>query len=660
MYHTSPYLKYMDIAVDQRQISTNEKVQIGKQVRADLVEHLYQGCLPGTITGLLVSFLLFLDYRGYTNQSLLIIWLVVFDTMMIALSALFFIYVKFKYMFSSITWEWAYSITMAGCAVCWVPGIFLMPSDIMRESLALILIFLATTGYSTGSIGQFPLAVVSLNIILLPLAISCFMKGGIFYNIIGAYSLIYMFFLIGINRRSTDWFKDSLKLKLENTLVSYQANHDLLTELPNQRLLPQYIEAAINVISNTQNTFALVCFSLNRMEMINDSLGHQAGDSIIQSVAGRLNALAQRARNEMTQYVVTISRKDTFNILLVPIKVEAIEAKVKELFTILDDPFYLEQQSVKITASTGISVFGKDGSDAHALLINADAAMFRAKQYGGNRIEFYRAEINAQTPKQLELETDLHDAIKNNQLEVYYQPLVDLKTGKINGMEALLRWIHPIRGFISPAHFIPLAEETGLIVPIGAWVMEQACAQTLKWHQMGYSTLRVAVNLAGKQLQEINLIETIQAILQKTGLSKEFLELEITETAILDETVIHVIKEFKRVGLNLAVDDFGTGYSGLSYLKRFSIDKLKIDQSFVRDIPANEESITIVSAIIAMAKELDVKTLAEGVETKEQLDFLIAKGCDYVQGYYFSKPVDAKSFTQLLVEDKISLHANVQ
>ncbi len=651
----------MDIVVDQRQISQDEKVRIGKQVRADLVEHLYQGCLPGTITGLLVSTLLFLDYYGYTNTYLLITWLVFFDLMMISLSALFFIYIKFKYMFSLFAWEWIYSIAMTGCAISWIPSILLMPDDRTRQSLALILIFLATTGYSTGTIGQFRLGVVTLNIILFPLAIICFYKGGIFYNIIGAYSLIYMFFLIGINHRSTQWFKDSLKLKLENTLVSYQANHDLLTNLPNQRLLPQYVDIAVNTVKNTQDTFAVVCFSLNRMEVINDSLGHQAGDSIIQSVASRLTALAQRAKNEKTQLVLTISRKDTFNILLMPIKENAIEAKVKELFSVLDDPFYLEKQGIKITASAGISIFDKDGRDADALLINADAAMFRAKQFGGNRLEFYREEINAQIPKQLELETDLHKALENNELLVYYQPLVNLKTGKVSGMEALMRWQHPTHGFISPAHFIPIAEETGLIVPIGAWILREACVQTKKWHQMGFNELRVAVNLAEKQLREKDLIPNIIAVLQQIGLEPRFLELEITETAILDETIIHVIQEFKRAGLSLAVDDFGTGYSGLSYLKRFSIDKLKIDQSFVRDIPGNEESITIVSAIIAMGKELNVTTLAEGVETEEQLEFLRTKGCDYMQGYYFSKPLDTNSFTQLLIEKKsLLMHSNVE
>lgn len=640
----------MDTVVDHRQISHDERMQISRQVKTELIDHLYQGCLPGTISGMVASVAIFLIYYGYTPIFLLVAWLIAFDIMMLTLTGLYFIYKKFKDKLESTVWEWAYSITMIGCAISWVPSVLLLPDDMTRQFLALLALFLATAGYGTGTIGQFRLCVVTLSIMLVPLIVFCFFKGGLFYNIIGTFSLIYISFLFGANLRSTQWFKESLKLKLENTLVSYQANHDLLTDLPNQRLLPQYIESAVNRVRNTEKTFALVCFSLNRMEMINDSLGHTSGDSIIQSVAYRLNALAVLAakKKDATQFIVTLSRKDTFNILLVPVNPDDIEKHVKSIFSILDEPFYLEHRGVKMTASVGVSIYPEDGEDTHSLLINSDAAMLQAKQFGGNRLEFYRKEINEQLPKQFELENDLHNALKKNQLQLYYQPLVDLKTGKIAGMEALMRWPHPTHGFISPAHFIPLAEETGLIIPIGEWALEEACRQTLRWHEMGYTSLKVAVNLSACQVREKNLIDTIMQVLERTGFDSRFLELELTETSILDESIIPLIKEFKNRGLSLAVDDFGTGYSGLSYLKRFSIDKLKIDQSFIRDIPTNNDSITIVSAIIAMAKELKVRTLAEGVETEEQLRFLISKGCDYVQGYYFSKPLDTAHFTQLL------------
>lgn len=640
----------MDIVANQKQVSADERLLIKKQVKEELVEHLYQGCLPGTISGIAASVAIYLDYYGYTPAVLLNAWMIAFNLMMLSLTGLFFIYKKYKSMYQLDVWERAYAFMMTGCALSWVPIIYLLPHDISRQYLALIALFLATTGYATGSIGQFYLCIVTLNIMLLPLIAWCFFKGGIFYNIIATYSIIYMTFMCGINRRSTKWFVASLKLKLENSLVSYQANHDVLTDLPNQRMLPQFVDAAIQSIKDSGKTFALVSFSLNRMEMINDSLGHYAGDSIIQSVANRLNALAAVAQlDNQNQLIITISRKDTFNILIVPLQLDGAENQLKQLFSILDEPFYLENKGVKLTASVGVSFYPKDGEDTEKLLANADAAMLNAKQFGGNRFEYYRAEINAQLPKQIALENDLREALELNQFQVYYQPLVDLKTGRIAGSEALIRWPHPEHGFISPINFIPLAEETGLIVPIGAWVLKEACRQTRVWQQMGFSGLKVAVNVAGKQLTDDNFINAVKQALEEAEFNPEYLELEITETAILDEKITSIIKEFTKLGIGLAVDDFGTGYSGLSYLKRFSIDKLKIDQSFVRDIPDNNDSITIVSAILAMAKELGVKSLAEGVETEEQLRFLQSKGCDYIQGYYFSKPLEAGYFTQLLL-----------
>lgn len=640
----------VDIKADSKHVTVDERHQINEQVKSELIDHLYAGCVPGTITGMVASIALFADYYGFTPLPLLIAWMVGFNFMMVALSCLYFLFMKNKARFSLTTWENSYSIMMCGCAISWVPIILMLPDDSTRAYIALIAYFLATTGYAIGTIGVFSLCIITLNILLLPLIATSFIKGGLLYNIVGLYSLIYMAYMIAANLRSTIWFKESLKLKLENTLVSYQANHDLLTRLPNQRMLPQYLDAAITQAKATRKGFVLVCFSLNRLEMINDSLGHHAGNSIIQSVAGRLSALSSvlTETEPGMQCILSISRTDTFNIIITPVNPQQAAEKIKILFSVLDEPFYLQNRGVKMTASIGVSVYPSDGDDSHSLLINADSAMLQAKQFGGNRMEFYRKEINAQLPKQIELESDLHAALENNQLQVYYQPLVDITSGRVVGSEALLRWPHPVHGFISPANFIPLAEETGLIIPIGAWVMQEACRQTREWQKMGFD-LTIAVNLSEKQLREEAILDTIHQVLAASGIDPAHLELEITETGILDEKAIPMIKEFTRMGLKIAVDDFGTGYSGLSYLKRFSIDKLKIDQSFIRDIPGNNDSITIVSAIIAMAKELKVKCLAEGVETADQLQFLKNKGCDYIQGYYYSKPLEASFFTRLLL-----------
>ncbi len=642
----------MDIIVAQKQISDKDRAEINKQLKLDLVDHLYQGCLPGTISGNVASIALFLDFYKFTSTVALITWFIGFNLMMFLLSTIYFLYRKYKDSLNIVTWEWAYYIVMSGCAISWVPCLYLMPSNAVREYLALLAIFLASTGYATGSIGHFNLCVITLNIILGPVIIWSFLKGGLYYNIIGIYSMIYVAFMFGANHRSTQWFKESIKLKLENTLVSHQANHDLLTNLPNQRLLSQFMESAIETATKNKNSFALLSFSLNRMEMINDSLGYETSDAIIQAMAKRIQNLATTLSTnsaDKIKYIVTISRKDTFDIIIAPADQQTIENQIKLFFETTEDPFFFAKREVKLTASIGISIFDRDGNDTQTLLSNSNAAMLLAKQFGGNRFEFYKAELNSQTPKNLELEKDLHTALRNNEFQLYYQPLIDLKTNKVCGMEALLRWPHHLYGLISPMQFIPIAEETALIVPIGEWVLKEACLQTLKWHQMGFTSLKVAVNLSSKQLMQANIFDTIKRILLETNFNPNFLELEITETAILNEEVIPLLKKFKELGLSLAVDDFGTGYSGLSYLKRFSVDKLKIDQSFIRDLPGNAHSATIVSATLAMARELKIRTLAEGVETKEQLEFLREKGCDIIQGYYFSKPLETAFFTQFLL-----------
>lgn len=652
----------MELPIEKKQISNAERVAINLQVKEELIEHLYQGCLPGTISGIPVGIVVFLDFYGFSSLRLLVLWSIFYALGLIALTSLYVYYKKNKISYSLDTWLFAYASIMSYCALMWGISVFFIPDNITRQYFAFIALFLVTTGYAMGSIGVFELAVTTLSIIVFPLILWCFLRPNFFHYLVAFYALIYVGFMAGINHRSTQWFKDSLKLKLENSLVSYQANHDLLTDLPNQRLLPQFIESAILSCTKENKIFALVCFSLNRTEIISDSLGHQARDVIMKSVTERFHTLFKeigKIRQDI-QYIVTLSRTDTFNILIAPTTLQD-QGSIKILFSILDEVFYVEGIAIKMTASLGVSFFPRDGADTKSLLSNAEAAMLKAKQFGGNRLEWYNQEINAKVPAQLELENDLHQAIKNKELQVYYQPLIDLKTGLIAGSEALLRWIHPKHGLISPLHFIPIAEETGLIIPIGEFVMAEACRQTAEWQRMGFSGLRVAINIAGKQLHAEGIIDSLEQILKLTAINPQCVEMEITETAILDESIMDKLKKLKAMGMQLAVDDFGTGYSGLSYLKRFAIDKLKIDQSFIRDIPDNSDSLAIVSAIIAMAKEMHLQVLAEGIETEEQLSFLKARHCDYAQGYYFSKPVPAPLFYQLLLKMRdLFIHSHIE
>jgi hypothetical protein len=312
----------MEMITDEKYISSEERAQIDQQVKAELIEHLYQGCLPGTISGIPVGIAIFVDFYNHTPTNWLVAWYVFYNFALVALTGLYFLYKRNKYKYSLSTWLKAYSGVMSLCALSWAFCVFLIPDNITRQYFAFIALFLIATGYAMGSIGVFELCLLTLSIIVVPLVAWCFLKGTLFYNLIGCFAMIYIGFMAGINRRSTQWFKDSLKLKLENTLVSYQANHDVLTILPNQRLLPQYVESAINMAKADNQTFAIVVFSLNRMEIIDDSLGQQAANALIQSVSSRLTALfAQLAKQEnMPKYVLTISRKDTFNILITPFR----------------------------------------------------------------------------------------------------------------------------------------------------------------------------------------------------------------------------------------------------------------------------------------------------------------------------------------------------
>lgn len=444
--------------------------------------------------------------------------------------------------------------------------------------------------------------------------------------------------------------EDSLKL------VKYQATHDLLTDLPNQRLLLEYLQTAVEMSNHNQHQFCVICFTINELEKINDGLGHKLGDFVIKTVAQRFKKLFGKESPDytsMADYVVALSRKDVFIILLQPLyKLEELEDKVETLFSILDEPVQAKKNQIKLTASIGVSIFPNDGMTPNSLLMNADAAMLRAKQRGGNTINFYKSEINADISRQLEIESNLHNAVEKKEFILHYQPFIDLTDRRICGAEALIRWQNAALGFLSPVEFIHLAEANGIIVQLGEWVLNTACRQTKIWQDLGFPEFKIAVNLSAKQLHQKDIVETIANILKETNIRPETLELELTETAAFNVEIIPILKQLKDMGLSLSIDDFGTGYSGLSNLKLFSIDKLKIDQSFVKDVMTNTDSQIIVSNTIKLAKKLNISVLAEGVETKEQLEFLESNGCDLIQGYYFSKPLDVDNFQKFLLKNE--------
>ncbi|MGE5241817.1 MAG: EAL domain-containing protein [Bacteroidota bacterium] len=431
--------------------------------------------------------------------------------------------------------------------------------------------------------------------------------------------------------------------------LNYLAHYDTLTGLPNRVLLQDRLSQAMVEADRRDRLVALMFLDLDRFKIINDTLGHDVGDALLKSVAERLKSCVRAGD--------TISRLggDEFTVVLANVAhvddVAHVAQKTIESFV---SPFHIDGRELFVSPSVGITLYPFDDNDIESLLRNADAAMYHAKELGRNTFQFYTAELNRRTAKRLQLETALRHALERNELLLHYQPQVCLKTGRIIGAEALLRWRHPEMGLISPLEFIPLAEETGLIIPIGEWVLRATCTQARTWYDSGFGDLQIAVNLSGRQFQHQHLARLVKKVLKETGLNPRQLDLELTESLLMHNTdaILGAMEELHAHGVAFSMDDFGTGYSSLSYLKRFPIDTLKIDQSFVRDIPRDPDDAAIAQAIIAMAHNLDIRVIAEGVETAKQLAFLRSKRCDGMQGYYFSEPIPDEAMIRLLQKNR--------
>lgn len=428
-------------------------------------------------------------------------------------------------------------------------------------------------------------------------------------------------------------------LREQQSRLNYMAFHDSLTSLPNRSLFYDRIYHGLARARRANSRVALMLLDIDRFKNINDSLGHDAGDILLKAIATRLN--------EGVRDMDTVARLggDEFVVVLEGIHdIDDVVFVANKLLSTLSRPIEISGHSISTTVSIGVSLYPDDGEDTDELLKNADIAMYKAKEAGKNNCQFYTKGMNATAVNYLLLENDLRRAVEQQQLTLYYQPQVDLKTGEMTGVEALVRWQHPERGIVSPAHFIPLAEETGLIVPIGEWVLREACRQQRIWLDAGKYVGKIAVNLSPRQFRQKNFPGKVEAILSETGLDAQHLELEITESCAMEHAgeTINQLNQLNQMGMFLAIDDFGTGYSSLAYLQRFKVQKLKIDRSFINDIHDDANDAAIAKSIIGLAHNMQMRVVAEGVENENQAEWLRNMGCDQAQGFFYAKPMTAK------------------
>jgi len=446
-------------------------------------------------------------------------------------------------------------------------------------------------------------------------------------------------------QRYISLFSDITLRKRNEERILYQANYDALTGLPNRSLFMDRLQRAMLQGERTDKQIALLFIDLDRFKNVNDTLGHACGDMLLQEAASRLTALVRRSD--------TVARLggDEFTVILTDLsEFTQIERLIEKMLRSLSAPYDLDNNVAFVSASIGITIFPDDGKNVEDLLKNADTAMYQAKENGRNLSQFFTTRMNDAANERRSLETALHQALEREEFVLHYQPIVDAKTGLLTSCETLLRWHQPEHGNVFPDKFIPLAEDTGLIIPIGAWVLEKACFEAVNWAKKKENPPNISVNMSSRQFQRTDVVKLVADTLKKTGLPPERLTLEITESLLIvdDKKIVNQLFDVRKLGVGLSIDDFGTGYSSLSYLRRFPITTLKIDRAFITDLTKDEEAAAVVSAILSMAKSLHMKVVAEGVEEADQLEALREGGCDYIQGYYYSPPLPIQGFRKMV------------
>jgi diguanylate cyclase (GGDEF)-like protein len=454
---------------------------------------------------------------------------------------------------------------------------------------------------------------------------------------------------LGLLERAIEWAVEryhlSLDLRRARELSVHLAHHDTLTDLPNRQFFRSRLRQLIAQAERHKSQLAILFLDLDRFKQINDTLGHVIGDRLIQEVARRLQACIRTADS------ASRCGGDEFNLILADVRRGQDAARVaKKISLAISEPVQIDGHELFTSCSIGISLYPMDGQDVDSLVRNADVAMYQAKAEGGGKFRFFMPQMTDRAVERLALEHSLRQAIEREEFVLHYQPRVELSSDRITGFEALVRWNHPDLGLIYPDEFIPVAEETGLIAPLGEWVAREACAQLVRWKRQGFAVDSMAVNVSARQFRQRMPIELVNGALEESGLEARHLEIEITESAVMQDArqALETLEELRKIGVSVAIDDFGTGQSSLAYLKRFPLTKLKIDKAFIRTLLSDPRDAAITRAIIAMAHSLGLVACAEGVETRKQLDFLRDPGCDEVQGYVYSPPLPVERATRLL------------
>lgn len=684
-----------EIQAQNYTISSNEHQDIAYKIEYEIVSGHYKMLKLGAFANIIGGFLYYLVMYSQTNMLGLTIWYVILFS-----ASLIDVLWAVHYETPHITlqqlqkWRKGFLVIVACLCLTWGSiGILFGSGGNQANVITIIFLLAVLISFGFSTIMDFPIASISIWSILLPTVVFTLTKSmiNIFHGIKNDnidFAISFAFLVLGIFLTVASYIGQTVirkffKLNFENalfseklqnmnkeledrvkqrtaelenslSLVEYQATHDLLTELPNSISLGKYIEKAIEIAKSNNTMFALSYFSINGMTKIIDGLGPAIGDLIIKLIGQRLyyafmyvDKSSSSATN--TQYIITISRKDDFVILIDPVvSLEDAEMKANALFTILHKPIHIEKQILSLTASVGLSIYPRDGQDVRTIMVNADIAKVVAMQMGGNYLNVYQPKSTEDLTRQIDIENQLPNAVKNNEFILQYQPIIDLKTNKIICAEVLIRWFNVKYGLLYPGDFITMAETNGMIIPIGNWVLLNACRQIVSWHQNGFPDIKISVNLSYKQLLQKNIVNTFINILAEAKIDPKFVEFELLERQAFQTEAMPILKALREKGIGLAVDDFGTGYSALSSLKLFQIEKIKIDKSFVQDITTSSDSRHIIINTILLAKSLNASVVAEGVETKEQLKFLQENGCNYIQGYYFSRPINADAFYELL------------